>query len=191
MLQSPTPNLYAMITAWLTEGDARGLGGMWEAYLLSSKLDLGPHTCPQGCPPGSLAGDSPGPSHCPWHPGARPPLPSGTFALPVGVGGEANVSAVLAVELRHEGLVGVADEQDGRVEGLNLLLATLMRLDADGPPTAPMVPLTFEPFPQPGRGPGDTAVSWGRQEACPTPSRATSRILRHLLVHSFSHSHVY
>ena len=69
----------------------------------------------------------------------------------MGMGSKADVSAILAVELRHEGLVGVADEQDGRVEGLDLLLATLVRLDADGPPAAPVVPLTFKPFPQPGR----------------------------------------
>ena len=108
----------------------------------------------------------------------------------MGVGSEADVSAVLAIELRHEGLVGVADEQDGRVEGLDLLLAALVRLDADGPPAAPVIPLTFEPFPQPGRGPGDTGVSWGRQEACPTLPGATPGILRHSLVHSFSHLHV-
>lgn len=158
-----------MITAWLTEGDARGLGGMREAYLLSSKWDLGPHTRPQGCPPGPLAGDSPGPSHCLRHPGASPPFPSGTFALPVGMGSKANVSAVLAVELRHEGLVGVADEQDGRVEGLDLLLATLMRLDADGPPTAPVVPLTLESFPQPGRGSRGHGSELGETGGLPHP----------------------
>lgn len=60
---------------------------------------------------------------------------------------EADVAAVLAVELRHEGLVGVADEQDGGIEGLDLLLAALVCLDADSPPAAPVVPLTFKPFP--------------------------------------------
>lgn len=60
---------------------------------------------------------------------------------------EADVAAVLAVELRHEGLVRVTDEQDGGIEGLDLLLAALVCLDADGPPAAPVVPLTFKPFP--------------------------------------------
>lgn len=56
------------------------------------------------------------------------------------------VSTVLAVELSHERLVGVADEQDGGVEGLDLLLSALVGLDADGPPAAPVIPLTFEPL---------------------------------------------
>lgn len=63
----------------------------------------------------------------------------------MGVRGEADVPPVLAVELGHQRLVGVADEQDGRVEGLNLLLAALVGLDADGPPAAPVVPLALEP----------------------------------------------
>lgn len=73
------------------------------------------------------------------------PHPCSTFALPVGVCSKADVAAVLAVELSHECLVGVTNEQDGSIEGLNLLLATLMCLDADGPAAAPVVPLTFEP----------------------------------------------
>lgn len=73
------------------------------------------------------------------------PRPSGTFASPVRMGGKADVATVLAVELGHEGLVGVSDKQDGGVEGLNLLLAALVRFDADGPPTTPVVPLAFEP----------------------------------------------
>ena len=134
----------------------------------------------QGCAPGVLAGDSAGPGHCPLKPRIPPfssgprssppllplssaprfsppllplssaPFPSSTFALPVGMRSKANVAAVLAVELGHEGLVGVTDEQDGRIEGLDLLLAALVCLDADGPPAAPVVPLTFKPFPQPG-----------------------------------------
>lgn len=58
------------------------------------------------------------------------------------------MATVLAVELRHESLVGVANEQDGGIKGLDLLLAALVCLDADGPPAAPVVPLTFKPFPQ-------------------------------------------
>lgn len=56
------------------------------------------------------------------------------------------MASIFAVELSHEGLVGVADEQNGCVEGLDLLLAAFMGLDADGPPASPVVPLTFEPF---------------------------------------------
>lgn len=81
---------------------------------------------------------------------------------------KADVAAVFPVELRHQGLVGVTDEQDGRVEGLDLLLAALVCLDADGPPAAPVVPLTFKPFPQP-RGWGTWQVNWGRQEVHHTP----------------------
>lgn len=68
---------------------------------------------------------------------------------------KAHVAAVLAVELCHECLVGVTDEQDGCIEGLNLLLAALMRLDADGPAAAPVVPLAFEAFPRWG------GAGWG------------------------------
>lgn len=83
------------------------------------------------------------------HAHADPGAPSCTFAFPVGVGGKAYVASVFAVELCHEGLVGVADEQDSRVEGLDLLLATLVGLDADGPPASPVVAFTFEPWAQP------------------------------------------
>lgn len=81
-------------------------------------------------------------------PAPRPAPPRGpdlTFALPVRMRGEAHVASVLAVELGHERLVGVADEQHGGVEGLDLLAAALVRLDADGPPAAPVVPLALEP----------------------------------------------
>lgn len=57
------------------------------------------------------------------------------------------MATILAVELRHESLVGVTNEQDGSIKGLDLLLAALVCLDADGPPAAPVVPLTFKPFP--------------------------------------------
>lgn len=80
------------------------------------------------------------------------PSLSCTFALPVGVRSEADVAAILAIELRHERLVGVTDEQDGGVEGLDLLLAALVRLDADGPAAAPVVPLAFEPWARGGKG---------------------------------------
>lgn len=85
--------------------------------------------------------------------------PSSTFAFPVGMRSKADVAAVLAVELRHECLVGVTDKQDGGIEGLDLLLAALVRLDADGPAAAPVVPLAFEPCRS--QGGGDRAVSPG------------------------------
>lgn len=90
-------------------------------------------------------------SRQPW---LHPPHPSCTFALPVGMRSKADVTAVLAVELRHERLVGVADEQDGGIEGLDLLLAALVRLDAYGPAAAPVVPLAFEPCHRQGGGQG-------------------------------------
>lgn len=65
------------------------------------------------------------------------------------MGSKAYVASILAVELSHEGFVGVSDEQNSCIEGFNLLLATLMGLDADGPPTTPVVSLAFEPYPQP------------------------------------------
>lgn len=96
-----------------------------------------PRPGPQAVAP--LGFSTPGPPLCPcW-------CSSPTFALPVGVRGEADVPPVLAVELGHQRLVGVADQQDGRVEGLDLLLAALVGLDADGPPAAPVVPLALEP----------------------------------------------
>jgi len=58
---------------------------------------------------------------------------------------EADVPAVFAVELCHQRLVGVSDEQDGRVEGLDLLLAALVGFDANRPPASPVVPLALEP----------------------------------------------
>lgn len=61
------------------------------------------------------------------------------------MGGEADVTPIFAVELGHQSLVGVADEQDGSIKGFNLLLATLMGFDANRPPAAPVVPLTLEP----------------------------------------------
>lgn len=82
------------------------------------------------------------------HTHAAPGAPSCTFAFPVGVGGKAYVASIFAVELCHEGLVGVADEQDSRVEGLDLLLAALVGLDADGPPASPVVAFTFESWAQ-------------------------------------------
>lgn len=94
------------------------------------------------------------------------PIHPNTFALPVCVGREANVAPVLAVELGHERLVGVPDDQDGRVEGLDLLLAALVRFDADGPPAAPVVPLPLEPFPgREGRAQSVSHGGWARGDS--------------------------
>lgn len=96
------------------------------------------------------------------------PIPPRTFALPVCVGREADVAPVFAVELGHERLVGVPDEQDGRVEGLDLLLAALVRLDADGPPAAPVVALPLEPFPGwEGRAQPMSQGGWARGDSPP------------------------
>lgn len=112
-----------------------------------------------------------------------PPLHISTFALPVGMRSKADVAAVLAVELSHEGLVGVPDEQDGSVEGLDLLLATLVCLDADGPPAAPMVSLTFKPFPQPGGG--EHGSEFGEAGS---PAHVSQSPEESSYVHSFTHS---
>ena len=63
----------------------------------------------------------------------------------MGVSREADVPPVFTVELRHQSLVGVSDEQDGRIEGFDLLLAALVGFDANRPPASPVVPLTLEP----------------------------------------------
>lgn len=48
-----------------------------------------------------------------WEPGRGSRAHQPTFALPVGVSREADVAPVFAVELCHQRLVGVSDEQDG------------------------------------------------------------------------------
>lgn len=121
-------------------------------------------------------------------PQSPPSTPHSTFALPVGMGSKADVSTILPVELRHEGLVGVADEQDRCVKGLYLLLATLMCLDTDSSPTAPVVPLTFKPFPQPGGR--EHGSELGETRGPPHP------LLGHLrnpqkVIHSLIHSLTY
>ena len=55
------------------------------------------------------------------------------------------MAAVLAVELGHEGLVGVTDHEDAGVERLDLLLPALVGLYTHGSPAAPVVSLAFEP----------------------------------------------
>lgn len=71
-----------------------------------------------------------------------------TFAPPLGVRGVPQMSGTLAVVLGHEGAVWVPDEQHGRVEHLNLLLAALVRLHADAAAALPVVLLPLEAFKQ-------------------------------------------
>ena len=54
------------------------------------------------------------------------------------------MAAIFSVKFCHEGFVGVSDHEDAGVKGLNLLPAALMRLNADRPPTPPVVPLPFK-----------------------------------------------
>ena len=56
------------------------------------------------------------------------------------------MTTILAVEFSHQGFVWVTDDKDAGVKGLDLLLATLMGLDADGPAAAPVVTLPLEPL---------------------------------------------
>lgn len=51
---------------------------------------------------------------------------------------------IFAVKFCHQGFVGVSDHEDARIKGFNLLLAALMRLNADRPPTPPVVALPFK-----------------------------------------------
>lgn len=54
------------------------------------------------------------------------------------------MSGALAVEFSNEGPVGVSNQQDGRVEHLDLLLTTLVGLYADAAAALPVVFLSFE-----------------------------------------------
>ena len=56
------------------------------------------------------------------------------------------MTTILAVEFSHQGFVWVTDDKDAGVKGLDLLLATLMGLDADGPAAAPVITLPLEPL---------------------------------------------
>lgn len=56
------------------------------------------------------------------------------------------MSSIFAVKLCHESFVGVSDHEDAGVQGFDLLPAALMRLDADGPPTSPVVSLPLKSF---------------------------------------------
>lgn len=67
-----------------------------------------------------------------------------TFSFPVSLRGKPNVTSIFSVKLCHQGFVGVPDHEDTRVEGFDLLPAALMCLDADGPPTPPVITLPFK-----------------------------------------------
>lgn len=56
------------------------------------------------------------------------------------------MSGTLAVEFGHEGAVRVPDQQDGRVEHLDLFLAALVGLYADAAAALPVVLLAFETY---------------------------------------------
>lgn len=60
------------------------------------------------------------------------------------LGGKSNMTAIFPVKLRHESFVGVSNHEDAGVKGFDLLPATFMRLNADRPPTSPVVPLPFK-----------------------------------------------
>lgn len=67
-----------------------------------------------------------------------------TFALPVLVRGVAEMSCAFAIELGHERAVRVSDQQDGRVVHVDVALAALVRLHADGASAFPVILLTLE-----------------------------------------------
>lgn len=54
------------------------------------------------------------------------------------------MSGTFAVEFSHEGAVRVSNQQDGRIEHLNLFLTALVGLYADAAATLPVVLLSFE-----------------------------------------------
>lgn len=68
-----------------------------------------------------------------------------TFPSPVSLGSKSNVSTIFSVKLCHQSFVGVTDHKDAGVKSFNLLPAALMCLNADTPPTPPVVPLPFKP----------------------------------------------
>lgn len=67
-----------------------------------------------------------------------------TCAAPLSVRGVSQVSRALAVEFRHEGAVRVSDQQDGRVEHLDLFLTALVGLHTDAAAAPPVVLLALK-----------------------------------------------
>lgn len=78
------------------------------------------------------------------------------------------MSGTLAVELGHEGAVGVPDEQHGRVKHLDLFLAALVRLHADAATALPVVLLPLEAFNQ---RTSRRSVAGQQHFNAPTPTR--------------------
>lgn len=67
-----------------------------------------------------------------------------TFAFPMLVRGIAKMSSAFAIKLSHERAVRVPDQQDGWVIHLDVTLAALMCLHADGASTFPVILLALE-----------------------------------------------
>lgn len=67
-----------------------------------------------------------------------------TFPPPVGLGGKSNVSAIFAVKFCHQCFVRVSYHDDAWIKGFNLLLAALVCLNTNCPPTPPVVSLAFK-----------------------------------------------
>lgn len=56
------------------------------------------------------------------------------------------MAAIFSVKFCHKGFVGVSDHEDAGVKCFDLLPAALMCLNADGPPTSPVVALPFKSY---------------------------------------------
>lgn len=106
------------------------------------------------------------------------PRPAGpfllTFAFPVPVSSVAQVPGTLPIEFSHQRPVWVPDQQDGRVEHLNLSPATLVGLHADGAPAPPVVLLALEPCSGERRGPLEEGIvgsplPWQQTSLSPNP----------------------
>lgn len=74
-----------------------------------------------------------------------------TVTLPVLVRGVAEMSCTFAIKLGHERAVRVSDQQDGWVIHLDVALAALVRLHADGAATFPVILLALEAWTEGGR----------------------------------------
>lgn len=67
-----------------------------------------------------------------------------TFSFPQKHGCKSNMATIFAVELCHEGSVGVSDQKDAWVKCLDFLFAALVGFNADISPTPPVIFLPFE-----------------------------------------------
>lgn len=92
----------------------------------------------------------------------------------VPVSSVAQVPGTLPIEFSHQRPVWVPDQQDGRVEHLNLSPATLVGLHADGAPAPPVVLLALEPCSGERRGPLEEGIvgsplPWQQTSLSPNP----------------------